>query len=154
MEKLSLRTLIFLRQALFLLRWGDCSVYNIVKYQEESSDPLASVRSLTEQSDIFLFNMEGALFSQISRILDTIPQPVLLPSSHLQLLQVIWETMSSNAHNSMVAFIDCSRKSSTMLSLPDKAWRLWSSKASHKGGSKRSYLIWLISQKRLTLRLK
>jgi len=40
---------------------GDCSGYNIVKYQEESSDPLASVRSLIEQSDIFLFNMEGAL---------------------------------------------------------------------------------------------
>jgi len=36
---------------------GDCSGYNIVKYQEESSDPLASVRSLIEQSDIFLFNM-------------------------------------------------------------------------------------------------
>jgi len=34
---------------------GDCSGYNIVKYQEESSDPLASVRSLIEQSDIFLF---------------------------------------------------------------------------------------------------
>ena len=40
---------------------GDCNGYNIVKYQEESLDPLASVRSLVEQSDIFLFNMEGVL---------------------------------------------------------------------------------------------
>ncbi len=40
---------------------GDCSGYNIVKYQDESLDPLASVRSLIEQSDIFLFNLEGVL---------------------------------------------------------------------------------------------
>lgn len=40
---------------------GDCSGYNIVKYRGESLDPLASVRSLIEQSDIFLFNLEGVL---------------------------------------------------------------------------------------------
>ena len=40
---------------------GDCNGYNIVKYDEESLDPLASVRTLLNQSDIFLFNLEEAL---------------------------------------------------------------------------------------------
>lgn len=40
---------------------GDCNGYNIISYQGESSDPLASVRGLIDQSDIFLFNMEGVL---------------------------------------------------------------------------------------------
>jgi len=40
---------------------GDCSGYNIARYRGESADPLVSVRSLIEKSDIFVFNMEGAL---------------------------------------------------------------------------------------------
>lgn len=40
---------------------GDCNGYNIVKYKGRSLDPLASIRKLINQSDIFIFNMEGAL---------------------------------------------------------------------------------------------
>jgi hypothetical protein len=40
---------------------GDCNGYNIVEYQGKSLDPLASVRTLINQSNIFLFNMEGVI---------------------------------------------------------------------------------------------
>jgi len=59
--KVEFEVLNFPTSSVVIAAVGDCSGYNIVKYQEESSDPLASVRNLIEQSDIFLFNMEGVL---------------------------------------------------------------------------------------------
>ena len=44
---------------------GDTNGYNILQGGQEQEDPLQDVRDLLEEQDIFIFNLEGVLLSQV-----------------------------------------------------------------------------------------